>query len=140
MNIKILITSVGVSALLLGIGMNVHRAWNDHGIKEASLSQFVVGQGTSSSTVIQCTKRGGTEMKKLILKREVCLKEVSGNVSLSVAASFLNLVRSGIISEASAEAEVGGSIVFGNQCSCKDPGSDYGGVLGCDYTWETFCQ
>ena len=140
MNVKNLITSVGVSALLLGIGMNTHRAWNDHGIKEASLSQFVAGQGTSSSTSIQCTKRGGTEKKKLVLMREVCLKEVSGNISLSVAASLLNLVKSGVIPEGIAGIGLEGRIVFGNQCTCQNPGSDYGGVRGCDYTWETFCQ
>lgn len=137
MNVKNLITSVGVSALLLGIGMNTHRAWNDHGIKEASLSQFVEGQGTSSSSSTQCTNRGGIEKKSLVLIREKCVKEVSGNISMSAAASLLN---GGSIAGGSAGGELGVTIVVGERCSCKDPGDDYGGVFGCDLTWETFCQ
>ena len=54
MNSKKLICSIGVSTLLLGIGMNVHNALNDYGIKDATLSTFIQAQGTSSSTIFRC--------------------------------------------------------------------------------------
>ena len=139
MNVKNLITSIGLSALLLGIGMNTHQAWNDHGIKEATLSQFVEGQSDPGSPTLRCTERGGTEKRELVLMREICLKEVE-NIPMSVAESFLNLIKSGNSTTVSSiSGNLDGRIVFGNQCSCLDPGADYEGVRGCNLFWETNC-
>ncbi|MBQ7823694.1 MAG: hypothetical protein IJ338_05930 [Bacteroidaceae bacterium] len=134
MSAKNLITSIGVSALLLGIGMNTHRAWNDHGIKEASLSQFVIGQGTtSSSTSSQCTERGGKELPQKVLQLERYIKEIHGDISMSAA---LSLLSGGTIGGISSGHKLEGDIVFGHQCTCKTPPTDYNGKLGCDLTWE----
>ena len=120
MSAKNLITSIGVSALLLGIGMNTHRAWNDHGIKEASLSQFVIGQGTtSSSTSSQCTERGGEELPKKVLQLVKYNKEVQVNGSASASGGGAGIV-----------------IKKGHKCECKNPPSGYTGVLGCNLSWE----
>lgn len=135
MNVKNLITSIGVSALLLGIGMNTHQAWNDHGIKEATLSQFVEGQSDPGSPTLRCTERGGKEARELVLMREVCIKELSGNISISIALSLVQILNSG----GSISAEVGGNIVLGNRCSCLAPPKGYSGVRGCNYSWETNC-
>ena len=138
MNIKILITSVGVSALLLGIGMNVHRAWNDHDIKEASLSQFVIGQGTSGSSICKCSEQEGeVEFPNKVIMLEKYVKEVQGNGSISAALSLLSGETIGGISSG---LGLGGNIIYGRRCVCKDPPSDYRGKLGCSREWEKICD
>ena len=137
MNVKNLIASIGVSALLLGIGMNTHRAWNDHGIKEASLSQFVVGQGISNSTVCQCTERGGTELPDKVLQLEKYIKEIQGNGLINTALSFLS---GGSLAGISSGFGLGGNIIYGYRCTCLDAPTGYTGDLGCNLSWEKICN
>ena len=133
MDAKKIFTSIGVCALFLGVGMNTHFAINDHGIKEASLSQFVEGQ-SSSSNELRCTGRGGKEQPKEVLLMKQCVKAVTGaEISLSAATSMLKA--SGSIS-----AEFEASVILGNHCVCSKRPKNYAGVLGCDYTWESPCQ
>ena len=129
MSVKNLITSIGVSALLLGIGMNTHRAWNDHGIKEASLSQFVEGQETSGSSICKCSEQESeVEFPNKVIMLEKYVKEVQGN-------GFLSLLSGGTIGLGSGEY-----IIYGHRCVCKDPPSGYMGKLGCSHKWEKICD
>lgn len=64
-----------------------------------------------------CTKRGGTEMPKKILRLDRCFIKFGGSLGRAV--------------------ELEG--VWGSRCQCENKPSGYEGVLGCDLTWETSC-
>lgn len=124
----------GVSTLLLGIGMNVHNALNDYGIKDATLSTFIQAQGTSSSTIFRCdykpnipgkTTRDSMDYPKRALLIEDC-KIVSGGWQGSAGWISGSLGKGGTI--------------YGSKCTCQDPGKGFNeNNLGCNAEWETGC-
>lgn len=133
MNSKKIITTIGISALLSGIGMNVHNALNDYGIKEASLNAFILAQGTTSSTVFRCdqkppipgkTARDSMDYTQKALLMDRCVLE-GGSWNASIGTT------------------TGGGksgVKYGSRCACKDPGGDFNkNNLGCNAEWETNC-
>lgn len=130
---KLLIKVVGLSALLLGICMNTYNATNDYGIKNASLSEFVLAQGTTSSVIFRCdqkppipgkvSKDSMDYPKRALLMDECDLGGGSWNGSVGVSVS-------------------GGKNRNnkGSRCACKYPGKDFNkNNLGCNAEWETNC-
>ena len=134
MNSKKLICTIGVSTLLLGIGMNVHNALNDYGIKDATLSTFIQAQGTSSSTIFICdykpnipgkTTRDSMDYPEYALLMDVC-ELTSGSWHGSMGLISVSVGKDGKI--------------YGNRCACVDPGKKFNkNNLGCNAEWETNC-
>ncbi len=130
---KLLIKVVGLSALLLGICMNTYNATNDYGIKNASLSEFVLAQGTTSSVIFRCDQKppipGKVSKDSMDYpKRALLMDECdlggggwNGSVGVSVSAGK-------------------DKPVYGSRCACVKPKGDFNkNNLGCNAEWETNC-
>ena len=138
MNNKKFISTIGIAALLLGIGMNVHNALNDYGIKEASLSAFIQAQGTTSSTIFRCDQKpnisGKTSREDMDYTERALLME-----DCVIKGSGWNGSVGGSVTGGSASAGKTGK-EYGNQCSCKKVDKDFNkNNLGCNAEWETNC-
>ena len=131
MEAKRILTSVGLSALLLGVGMNTHFAINDHGIKEASLSQFVEGQ--SSGTVFSCTLRGGEENPDKVLMMRRCVLNPD---ELNYPPNYIE----SLLKDEMSLPYLPDGIKFGDNCKCVTIPSRYSGIVGCNAIWETECK
>lgn len=136
MNKKQIVLTAGAIVFALGLSLNLQYSMDGYGITENSLHVQVWAQSSGSGSSGACTSRGGVESKSTILRLVRCIKSVSGGVSGGASAGLTG----GSVVSGGASGGINGSIEYGDQCKCVKPEGDYGGVKGCDYTWETSCK